>query len=108
MNKISLVFLLLLVAVPFVSAEIDFDRDLSQDEKKQFDSILAPVMKIYSFIKYAATVAGVLMLVFSGFSFVMAGGEQKKKETAKHMAAGVIIGLIVIWVAPLVVNYIFA
>ena len=69
--------------------------------------VIAPVMKIYSFVKYAATVAGVLMLVFSGITFVTAGGENEKKEKAKRMATGVVIGLVVIWVAPLVVNYIF-
>ena len=64
-------------------------------------------MKIYNFIKYAATIVGVLMLVFAGITFITAGGDQAQKEKAKNMGAGVIIGLILIWVAPLVVRYIF-
>lgn len=94
--------------IPSVYAEIDFDGEISGEEQAQFDEILSPVMKIYNFVKYAATVAGVLMLVFAGISFVTSGGEQIKKEKAKNMAAGVIIGLIVIWVAPLIVNVIFS
>ncbi|MEA3229758.1 MAG: pilin [archaeon] len=107
MNKLAPILLLLLLAVPTVLAAIDFDQPLTPQEEQQFDQILAPIMKVYNFIKYAATVIGVLMLVFAGISFIMAGGEQGKKEKAKNMAVGVIIGLAVIWVAPIVVNYIF-
>ncbi|MBT3304402.1 hypothetical protein HN592_03415 [Candidatus Woesearchaeota archaeon] len=104
--KIALLFLFLLL-MPVVLAEIDFDQELTDEEEEQFDAILAPVMKIYSFIRYAATVIGVLMLVFAGITFVTAGGEMAKKEKAKNIATGVIIGLIVIWVAPLIVKYVF-
>ena len=107
MKQIALVFLLALMVLPMALAEINFDEPLDADDEAQFDAILAPVMKIYNFIKYAATVAGVLMLVFAGITFVTAGGEQAKKERAKHMGIGVVVGLIVIWVAPLVVQYIF-
>jgi len=111
MKKLApILFLLLLVVpivVPIVVAEIDFNAGLTQDEEDTFDAILEPVMKVYNFIKYAATVAGVLMLVFAGISFMTAGGESGKKEKAKNMAVGVVIGLIIIWVAPLVVEYIF-
>lgn len=102
-----MLFLLLILATPLVMAEIDFDSDLTTEEEEQFDEILAPIMKVYNFIKYAATVIGVLVLVFAGISFITAGGEQGKKEKAKNMAVGVIIGLGIIWVAPVVVTYIF-
>ena len=108
MNKlISVMLLLLIVASPLVLAEIDFDQGLTPDEEDQIDSILAPVLKVYNFIKYAATIIGVLVLVFAGITFVTSGGEQGKKERAKNMATGVVIGLIIIWVAPLVVKFIF-
>jgi len=110
MKIMPLLFLLLLLttlALPLVVAEIDFDQGLTQDEEDMIDEILAPVMKVYNFIKYAATVAGVLMLVFAGITFVTAGGDTGQKEKAKNMAVGVVIGLIIIWVAPLVVEFIF-
>ncbi len=108
MKRLAPMFFLLLLLVPCALAAIDFDADLDPADEAQFDQILAPVMKIYNFIKYAATVAGVLMLVFAGINFVTAGGETGKKEKAKNMAVGVIIGLIIIWIAPQVVNYIFS
>ena len=97
--------LLLLFAMPFVMAELDFNGNLTDAEKEQFDQILAPLMKIYDFLKYAATAIGVLMFVYAGIIFVTAGGEQAKKEKAKQMAVGVVIGLVLIWTAPLVVRY---
>ena len=102
------VFLLTLCFLPVVFAELDFDYELTPEEEAQFDDILAPVMKVYSFIKYSASIVGVLMLVFSGVTFITAGGEMGKKEKAKSMAVGVVIGLIVIWVAPLVVKFVFS
>lgn len=102
------VFLLVLFALPVVVlADVNFNQSITPQEQQQFDQILSPVMKIFNFIKYAATVAGVLMLVFAGITFITAGGDMAQKERAKNMAVGVVIGLIVIWVAPLVVGYIF-
>ena len=102
-----LLLLVMLTVLPIAFAKIDFNSSISKEDEKQFDAILAPVMKIYNFIKYAASVAGVLMLVFAGITFVTAGSELGKKEKAKNMAVGVVIGLILIWIAPLIVQYIF-
>ncbi len=105
---LGLVLLLLLVAAPSALAEIDWDEDLSPDEEDLVDEILEPVMSVYNAIKYAMTVVGVLVLVFAGISFVTAGGEQAKKNRAKGMIAGVVVGLILIWVAPTIVEFVFA
>ena len=105
-NKMKwvILMLLLLVAMPVVFA-VDFDQDLSDDDKATFDNILEPVMKIYSFVKYTATVLAVLFLIFAGVTFIMSGNDQAKREQAKMMATYIVIGLIVIWVAPLIVGY---
>ena len=108
MKSLLLIFMLVLIASPFVAAAIDFNQPPSAQEQQQFDAILHPVMKVYNFLKYAATVIGVLMMVFAGVSFIMAGGDPAGKEKAKNMATFVVVGLIVIWVAPLIVNYVFS
>ncbi len=107
MKKLFMLLFVLLMCVSVVFGAPDFDRELTPAEEAQFDEILEPIMKVYNFIKYAATVIGVMMIVFAGATFIMAGGEQVKKERAKNMAMGVIIGLGVIWVAPIVVEYVF-
>ncbi|MFC1722924.1 pilin [Nanoarchaeota archaeon] len=104
--KWLLLCILVLATMPMiVSAEIDFDATLTPAEEQAFDEILSPVMKIYNFIKYAVTVLCVLMLVFAGISFAMSGGDQGKKDRAKNTAVGVVIGLILVWVAPLIVQF---
>jgi amino acid transporter len=104
---LGLVLLLLLVAVPSVVADVDWDEELTTEEEALVDEILEPVMSVYNAIKYIMTVVGVLALVFAGISFVTAGGEQTKKNRAKAMIAGVIVGLILIWVAPTIVEFVF-
>jgi uncharacterized membrane protein len=104
---IAPIFLLLLLGLPLVLAAPDFNAPLDAADQQALDKILSPVMRIYNAIKYVATVVGVLMMVFAGISFMMAGGELAKKERAKVMAVGVIVGLVVIWVAPLVVQYFY-
>ncbi|MBI2573569.1 hypothetical protein HYV86_06915 [Candidatus Woesearchaeota archaeon] len=100
--------ILLLLLLPMALAAVDFDQGLDPQDQAMADQILAPVMKIYNLIKYAASTIGVLMLVFAAITFMTAGGEQIKRERAKLMGAGVIIGLILIWVAPMIVRFFFS
>ena len=101
----GLVFLLSIIAMQFVSA-VDFDQDISEEDKETFDEILEPVMKVYNLIKYSATVIAVLVLLFAGLSYMTSGSNPGKREKAKNMVMYVVIGLMVIWVAPLIVNFI--
>ena len=103
-TTILVLLVLALLVLPGVIAAVDFNQGLTAEEKQSFDGILAPVMKIYKFVQYAGTIVGVLMLVFSGISFAISGGDIAKKEKAKNMGVGVVIGLVLIWVAPLIVQ----
>ena len=104
-NALILVLILgLLLGVPAALA-VDFNSTVSSQDQQTFDQILAPVMKVYNFIKYAATVVAVLFLVFAGITFITSGSDQAKRESAKMMATYVVIGLIIIWVAPIIVSY---
>ena len=69
-----------------------------------FDQILQPVWKVYSFVKYIATAIAAIFLVFAGITYMTSGSDMMKRENAKHMIAYVIVGLIVIWAAPFVVQ----
>ena len=102
-------FLLVLMGVASntVSA-IEFDQGISAEDQQMFDQILEPVLKIYNLVKYIATAIAVIVLLFAGITYMTSGGDPKKRDTGKHMATYVIIGLIVIWAAPLVVNFVVA
>jgi type IV secretory pathway VirB2 component (pilin) len=104
MKWLALVLALVIVAIPAVLA-VDFNEEISPEDQATFDGILEPVMKIYNFIKYAATVLAVLFLIFAGVTFITSGGDQAKREQAKAMATYIVVGLIIIWIAPLVVGF---
>jgi len=69
-----------------------------------FDQILQPVWKIYNFVKYIATAIAAIFLVFAGIMFMASGNDMMKRENAKHTIAYVVVGLIVIWAAPFIVQ----
>ena len=101
----SLLFLMTLFATQFAMA-VDFDEDISDEDQATFDEILEPVMKIYNLVKYSATVLAVLVLLFAGVTYMTSGSNPAKRNQAKNMVAYVIVGLIVIWIAPLIVTFI--
>ena len=70
MKQILLIFLLLgvILSTGLVLAT-DFSGNITQQDQQKFDQILEPVMKIYNFIKYAATALAVVFLVFAGITF---------------------------------------
>ena len=88
-------FLLLLVShLVFVSAAEDFDN------------ILKPLTTIYNLVKYTATAVAGLVMLFAGITYITSGSDPKRRDTAKNMVMYVIIGLMVIWAAPFVVELI--
>jgi len=105
MKMLAVILLVILAVIPIVAA-VDFDTDISAEDKATFDEILEPVMKIYNFVKYAASVIAVIILLFAGVNYMTSGSDPKKREQAKNMAMYVFIGLIVIWAAPMIVNFI--
>lgn len=97
--------LLVVIVADFVLA-VDFNQGPSAQDQATFDQILVPVMKIYNLVKYAATAVAGVVLLFAGITYMTTGNDPKKRENAKGMAMYVVIGLVVIWAAPLVVQFI--
>jgi len=95
---------LALMATPLVMA--DFGDPPSQEDQDTFDEILEPIMKIYNLVKYSATVLAVVVLLFAGVNYMTSGSNPGKREQAKSMVMYVVIGLAVIWAAPLLVGFI--
>jgi type IV secretory pathway VirB2 component (pilin) len=102
---LGLVLIVSLMALQFVAA-VDFSQPISDSDKQSFDNMLEPVLKIYNLVKYAASALAVVILLFAGISYMTSGADPGARERAKSMAMYVIIGLVVIWAAPLIVNFI--
>ena len=102
---LGLMFFVTMTVMQFVLA-VDFNQPISTQDKATFDQILTPVMKIYNMAKYFSTAIAVVVLLFAGISFIISAGNPSKREQAKNIGMYVIIGLVIIWAAPLVVNFI--
>jgi len=105
--KIQFLFIIgLLLVLPLVSAQINFNQGISAQDQATFDQILEPVLKIYNLVKYIATAIAVLVLLFAGVNYTLGGSDPHKRENAKGMIMYVMIGLVIIWAAPMVVQFI--
>ena len=109
MNKIILLIVFLGLLLPSVLADVaDLDTDISPEDKEKFDQILQPVTKVYNFVKYIASAVALLFLLYGGISYMTAGSDPKQKDQAKNIIMYVIIGLVIIWAAPLIVELLVA
>jgi len=98
--------LTLLFIMPTIVLAVDFDQEPSAEDKAKFDQILEPVMKIYNLVKYIASALAGVALLFAGITYMVSGSDPKKRDNAKAMGMYVIIGLLVIWSAPMLVQLI--
>jgi formate-dependent nitrite reductase membrane component NrfD len=62
-----------------------------------------PICNLYNIIKLLGTVAGVLVAAYAGL-ILASSHELTERNQAKSLLSGVVIGLIIIWLAPLVVT----
>lgn len=105
--KLAFLFVLFvgsLCVLPLVQANPDLNAPLSEETKATFDEILTPIIKIYTLVKYASTVLAALFLLYAGITYMTSGDDPRKRDAAKNIATYVVIGLVVIWAAPLLTN----
>jgi len=91
---------LFLVSAFFVPVVHAADADL--------DKIKEPLDRVYSVIQTIVSVVGVIVITFAGFRFMSSGDNIQSRESAKHMLSFAVIGLMIVWIAPYLVNYIIA
>jgi len=98
------VFLILLPTAFATEDTMDLDVELTEEEIEMFDEILAPVVKFYKFIKYTSTLAAIIALLYAGISFMGSGSDPKKREKSKNIVMYAVVGLIIIWGAPTIIE----
>lgn len=89
MNKKWIIPALLLGLAGFASA-----FDIPQDQ---------PICKLYGIIQLLATVGGVLIAAYAGFQLATSP-DLSERNNAKKLLGGVVVGLIIVWIAPLLVK----
>jgi multisubunit Na+/H+ antiporter MnhB subunit len=100
-RKLIALQLVMFAFLAFMQLSLVFAADESD-----FAEVLKPLTTIYNLVKYAATVVAGLVMLFAGITYIASGSDPGKREKAKNMVMYVIVGLIVIWAAPFVVDLI--
>ena len=62
-----------------------------------------PICNLYGILQVIGTIAAVIVVAYAGF-ILASSHEIEARNSSKLLLAGVVIGLIVIWLAPLVVQ----
>lgn len=93
---ILLTLLLLTILSPVAFAEGDLD------------AIKEPIDKIYDLVKYLVSAIALIIITFAGVKFMTSGDNVQTRDSSKSMLTYAVIGLMVIWIAPPLVNYLTA
>jgi len=88
LNKKYLALALLVLGLSFADLVIPSDQ---------------PVCRLYNMIQVFGTVAGVLVAAYAGFTLA-SSHEMTERNAAKALLSGVVIGLVIIWLAPVLVK----
>ncbi len=98
----------MILATPIINSESisasTYDSISSQDQQA-IDQIMAPFNKVFNFVRIAAGSIAAFVLILAGIVYMTAGADVGKKEKAKNMATGVVVGLMIFVVAPTVVQF---
>ena len=70
--------------------------------------ITAPITKIYDLIKGIVGVVGIIAITIAGAMYMFSGSNIQHRENAKSMVSYAIVGLVLVWIAPLLVGYLTA
>ena len=62
-----------------------------------------PICNLYGLIQTFGTIGGILVAAYAGF-ILASSHEIEARNTSKLLISGVVLGLIIIWLAPLVVQ----
>jgi len=92
MKKMVSILVLVLLLVPVV-----FAAEVSE--------ITEPLNKIYDLVKAVISVIAIIAITIAGARFMFSGDNIQAREGAKSMISYAVIGLVIVWVAPLLVNY---
>ncbi len=74
-------------------------------QQATISQITQPITNIYDLIKAAVSILGIIAITLAGAMYMLSGGNVGQREQAKSMVSYSIIGLVLVWVAPLIVSY---
>jgi len=74
----------------------------------EIDQITEPLNRIYDLVKAVISVVAILAITFAGVKFMFSGDNIQAREGAKSLVGYCVAGLVIVWVAPILVGYLTA
>lgn len=90
---------------PVSAASYQFDNNINSQDQQAINQMLAPVNRVYNALRIASIAIATLVLLFAGLLYVTSQGDVSQKEKAKNVISYVVIGLLIVVIAPSVVQY---
>ena len=78
------------------------------DTPATVDTIKQPLNKVYELMKGVLSVVGAIAITAAGAMYMLSGSNIQNRENAKSMFTYSVVSLVLVWVAPQVVNYLTA
>lgn len=69
-------------------------------------SIVGIVVNILNWVISFSAVVSVVMIIVSGYQFMFAGGDERRTKRATSSLISAILGMILVFIAPLVIQFI--
>lgn len=71
-----------------------------------YDDLMGFVINMINLAISFSVVLAIGALILAGFKYILAMGDEKKTEVATKSLIFAIVGLVIVFIAPLVVNYV--
>ena len=88
---------LLVLPVLLLVAQVAFAASIND--------VTAPINKIYDLVKAIVSIVGIIAITIAGAMYMMSGSNIQNRENAKNMVSYAIVGLVLVWMAPVLVGY---
>lgn len=80
--------------------------DLSGLNHTKYSDLISAIQGSLNLVIALSALITVGMLVYSGFRFIASGGDEKKIEDAQKVLVYSLIGLIIVFIAPMMIRFI--
>ena len=81
----------------------DWISDINEGSNQEIESL---VVNVLNWLIGAAALVCVVMLIVGGYSYMTAGGDVNKVKTATKTLTNAIIGLVICFIAVMLVNFV--
>lgn len=105
LSKITVIGVLLLSSVSLTFAQLDVGGILEGFEGTG-GSLSGFIVNILNWLIGAAALVCVVMIIVGGYSYMTAGGDESKVKDASKTLTNAIIGLVICFIAVVLVNFV--